>query len=78
MKRIVLFDTSQGTLNSGDFIIRKCLDEEMKFLFENQLIVRYSTHLPISRFYQKLKKIKFIKLVIMRITSFYVVQIYLK
>lgn len=56
MKRIVLFDTSQGTLNLGDFIINECLEDEMKFLLDNQNVVRFSTHLPISRWYQTFRK----------------------
>lgn len=56
MKRIVLFDPAQGSLNAGDFIINECLEEEMKFLFDNECLVHYSTHLPISRFYQTFRK----------------------
>lgn len=56
MKRIILFDTSQGSLNSGDYIIKECLEKEMDFLFQNECLVKYSTHLPISRFYQNLNK----------------------
>lgn len=56
MKRIVLFDTAQGTTNEGDYIIKECIDQEMDFLFKSQYIVRYSTHQPISRFYQMFRK----------------------
>lgn len=56
MKRIVLFDTSQGSLNAGDYIIKECLEAEMAFLLKNECIARYSTHLPISRFYQTFHK----------------------
>lgn len=56
MKRIVLFDTAQGTTNEGDYIIKECIDQEMDFLFKSQYIVRYSTHQPISKFYQMFRK----------------------
>lgn len=56
MKKIVLFDTEQGSLNAGDFIINACINQEMAFLLDGQCIVRYSTHLPISRFYQTFRK----------------------
>lgn len=56
MKKIVLFDTAQGSLNLGDDIIKECLEQEMEFVFNNECIARYSTHTPISRFYQTFRK----------------------
>lgn len=56
MKRIVLFDTTQGTTNEGDFIIKESIEREMEYLFKDQCIVRYSTHQPVSRFCQSFRK----------------------
>lgn len=56
MKKIVLFDTAQGTTNEGDYIIKEGIEREMQYLFKDQCIVRYSTHQPISRFCQTFRK----------------------
>lgn len=55
MKKILLFDPSQGTQNLGDFIIKDSIDREMKYIYENNFVVRYSTHTPICKWYQLLK-----------------------
>lgn len=56
MKRIVLFDTSYGTQNLGDYIINQAIGEEMKFLLRDNFVVHYGTHNPLLRFSQNLKK----------------------
>lgn len=56
MKKIVLFDTAQGTTNEGDYIIKESIEREMGYLFSGQSIVRYSTHQPVSRFFQSFRK----------------------
>ena len=56
MKHIVLFDTYQGSMNEGDGIIKEYIETEMSYLFHGANIARFSTHLPISRFYQVLHK----------------------
>lgn len=56
MKKIVLFDPSYGTSNQGDLIINEAVMKEMKFLFSNNYLVRYSTHSPLMHLHQLLKK----------------------
>ena len=56
MKKIVMFDTSHGTQNMGDFIINKAINNEMNWLLSNSFVVRYSTHTPISKFFQNIHK----------------------
>lgn len=54
MDNIVVFDTSQGTQNLGDYIIMDSINREMNFLFKYNFVTRYSTHTPIARSYQNL------------------------
>ena len=54
MKKIMLFDTSLGTRNQGDYVIRDAIDREMSFLFDWNVIYRLPTHTPIARGYQAL------------------------
>lgn len=56
MKKIVLFNPAEGTLNSGDFIIEKYIKEEMRFLLSNAIVANIGTHLPISHGYQNIRK----------------------
>ena len=56
MKRVVIFDTYQGSLNEGDAIINEYINKEMAFILDDANIVRFSTHLPISRWYQTFRK----------------------
>lgn len=56
MKKYVLFDVAQGTQNLGDYIIMKCIMEEMNYLFHNEFLVHFSTHTPIARFYQNFRR----------------------
>ena len=56
MKKVLLFDTSHGTQNMGDFIINRAINEEMQFLLDKCFVVRYGTHNPILRFSQNMKK----------------------
>lgn len=56
MEKIILFNPANGTLNSGDYIIDKYLKEEMDFLFSNNIIAEIGTHLPITHFYQIIKR----------------------
>ena len=58
MKKIVVFDTSYGTFNMGDFIIVDSANKELKFLIENNFVVRVGTHNPVSHFYQTNSKRK--------------------
>ncbi len=56
MKKIVLFDTEQGTQNLGDYIIMEAIMEEMKDVFEGNFLTHFSTHMPIARFYQNFRR----------------------
>lgn len=56
MKKIVMFDTSYGTQNMGDFIINRAINEEMEDILSQCFVVRYGTHNPILRFSQNFKK----------------------
>lgn len=55
MKKILMFDTSYSTRNMGDYIINESINREMKSLLNNNFVVRTSTHVPIGKWYQKLK-----------------------
>ncbi len=56
IKKILMFDTSLGTQNIGDYIIMDSINSEMKYLIEDSFIARFSTHTPICRCIQLLKK----------------------
>lgn len=56
MKNYVLFDVAEGTQNLGDYIIMKCIMEEMDFLFKGNFLTHFSTHTPIARSYQNIRK----------------------
>ena len=55
-KKILMFDTSLGTRNLGDYIIRDSINDGMKYLLEDNFVVRFPTHTPICKFLQLLKK----------------------
>lgn len=61
MDKIVIFDTSYGTYNMGDYIINECASNELKFITEKNFCVRIGTHNPVAHFYQLNKKRKTIK-----------------
>lgn len=52
MKQIVLFDPSYGTFNLGDIIINEAIMCELRPVFENAFLARFSTHNPILHEYQ--------------------------
>lgn len=52
MKKIVMFDTSYGTSNMGDFIINEAVNEELKPILEGAFLTRYPTHTPLAHIYQ--------------------------
>lgn len=56
MKKIVMFDTSYGTQNMGDFIINESINKQMDYLLNDNFVVRYSTHTPIQKWYQNFRK----------------------
>ena len=56
MKRVIYFDTSVATTNMGDHIITECCKKQLEFLTENEFIINFPTHTPISHWYQETKK----------------------
>lgn len=61
MKKIVLFDTSYGSFNIGDYFINECFNKEMKKLLNNNFCYRVGTHNPICHFYQINRKNDYFK-----------------
>lgn len=56
MKKNILFDTSSGSQNLGDYIICESIERELEFILSNNFLVKYATHTPVSHFYQNTKK----------------------
>lgn len=52
MEKYVLFDTSSGSQNMGDYIILDSVEKEMEFLFKNNFTIKLSTHSPVLHSYQ--------------------------
>ena len=59
MKNIVLFDTSCGSTNMGDYIINESIFREMSPLLKRSFVVKYPTHTPIRRLFQMIRPNKF-------------------
>lgn len=56
MKKIVMFDTSHGTQNMGDYIINASINKELNSILEDNFVVRYSTHNSVLKFLQNFRK----------------------
>ena len=54
MKKILMFDTSYGSQNMGDYIINESINREMSGLLDGNFVVRYSTHTPIQKTIQNI------------------------
>lgn len=54
-----MFDTSVATQNMGDYIINEAIDREMSPILCNDYIVRYPTHTPVRKFYQRIRPDRF-------------------
>lgn len=54
MKKIMILDTSVGTLNTGDEIINSSIHMNWPELFESNYIYRYPTHTPPHSWWQQL------------------------
>lgn len=54
MKQNILFDTSCGSLNMGDYIICESVEKELKEILANDFLIKIATHTPITHFYQNL------------------------
>ncbi len=50
----VLFDTSSGSQNMGDYIIVNSVERELSDILSNNFLVKYGTHTPITHFYQNI------------------------
>ena len=55
MKKILVFDTSYGSFNMGDFIINESASKQLSFIFDDNFVIRMGTHNPIAHNYQLLK-----------------------
>ncbi|MBR6253318.1 MAG: polysaccharide pyruvyl transferase family protein [Clostridia bacterium] len=56
MNKNVLFDTSSGSLNMGDFIIVRSVENELNNILNNGFLVKFPTHTPVCHFYQCVKR----------------------
>lgn len=63
MNNIIVFDTSVGSMNIGDQIINRSFDKEMKGILDGSFVVKYSTHTPVSHFYQNIQFNRFYRYV---------------
>lgn len=52
----VLFDTSSGSLNMGDYIIVDSVEKELHDILYQDFLAKYSTHTPVIHFYQNVKR----------------------
>lgn len=56
MNKIIVFDTSYGSSNLGDFIINEAINREMGELLAKNFTIRYPTHTPLLHMYQTTRK----------------------
>lgn len=56
MNKNVLFDTSSGSLNMGDYIIAESVEKVLNKVFKGDFFARYGTHTPVTHFYQNIKR----------------------
>lgn len=61
MKKIVVFDTSYGSYNMGDYIINECAQLELKDIVSGSFCYRVGTHTPVMHAYQFNKRRKPVK-----------------
>lgn len=52
MNKIAIFDTSQSSLNMGDYIIKDSAKKEMNNVLANSFVVQFPTHSPVLHSYQ--------------------------
>lgn len=55
MRNNILFDTSCGSLNMGDYIICESVERELKDILQNDFLVKIASHTPVTHFYQNSK-----------------------
>ncbi len=56
MEKNILFDTSCGSQNMGDYIICESVERELEDILKKDFLVRYATHTPVTHFYQNFSK----------------------
>lgn len=52
MEKVLLLDTSVGSLNKGDDIIMECVKKELAFILDNRFILNLPTHVSSFHWYQ--------------------------
>lgn len=52
MKKVAIFDTSIGSFNQGDSIIMESCYKELKEIYHQEFLVKFSTHTPLRKEYQ--------------------------
>ena len=55
MDKNILFDTSCGSLNMGDYIICESVERELKEILKDDFLIKLATHTPVTHFYQNMK-----------------------
>ena len=53
LEKTILFDTSSGTRNMGDYIIVEAVEKEMAYIFNNSFTVKFATHTPVCRWVEQ-------------------------
>ncbi len=61
MEKIIIFDTSYGSYNMGDYIINECAQRELKGIISGSFCYRVGTHTPVMYAYQFNKRRKPVK-----------------
>ena len=61
MDKAIIFNTSVGTLNMGDYIINESCKKELSEIVKNKFLIELSTHIPVIHCYQSTKLNKLIK-----------------
>ncbi len=56
MNQNVIFNTACGSRNMGDYIIYDSIKRELNSIIENNFLVEYATHTPVSHWYQNTNK----------------------
>lgn len=60
MNKVILFNTANGSLNLGDYIINESVTQELSFIIDDSFVANYPTHTPVIHAYQNFKKNKLI------------------
>lgn len=55
MNKILLFDTSSGSLNMGDSIINEAVQRELQVILRDGFVAKFPTHTPVTHWYQNFR-----------------------